>query len=219
MVLRSRPSSRTFHPRENQGVAAVPTTPRPSLPWRRSCKARALRRQCTSRPRARQRRRTTRRPLGAQRNPPRARPHERPDDDSLLRLTHARRWFHMRPVTTYHAKTVHPPASRSGAHQVGGRHDPIRRGLRRGRGNRGGVAARSLGDRGALHLRRHLVPPRSLRAAVRLALVDRAAVGVRAFGHPYLELPPLGGLVTLGILSSLGAVAGAVIATRTPKTA
>jgi ABC-2 type transport system permease protein len=29
-----------------------------------------------------------------------------------------------------------------------------------------------------------------------------------AFGHPYLELPPLGGLVTLGILSSLGAVAG-----------
>jgi ABC-2 type transport system permease protein len=40
-----------------------------------------------------------------------------------------------------------------------------------------------------------------------------------AFGHPYLELPPLGGLVTLGILSSLGAVAGAVIATRTPETA
>jgi hypothetical protein len=35
-----------------------------------------------------------------------------------------------------------------------------------------------------------------------------------AFGHPYLELPPLGGLVTLGILSSLGAVARAVIATR-----
>jgi hypothetical protein len=31
----------------------------------------------------------------------------------------------MRPVTTYRAKTVHPPASRSGAHQVGGRHDPF----------------------------------------------------------------------------------------------
>ena len=38
-----------------------------------------------------------------------------------------------------------------------------------------------------------------------------------AFGHPYLELPPLGAVVTLGILSSLGAVAGAVIATRTPE--
>lgn len=48
--------------------------------------------------------------------------------------------------------------------------------------------------------------------------IERVSV-FGAFGHPYLEVPPLGGLVTLGVLGSLGAVAGAVIATRTPKVA
>jgi ABC-2 type transport system permease protein len=50
------------------------------------------------------------------------------------------------------------------------------------------------------------------------AWIERLSV-FGALGHPYLELPQLGGLVTLGVLGSLGAVAGAAIATRTPKVA
>lgn len=76
-----------------------------------------------------------------------------------------------------------------GGSSVSGRHDPIRRGFRRGRGDRGGVAARSLGDGGALHLRRQLVPPRSLRALFDWpSWIERLPV-FGAFGNPYLAAP------------------------------
>jgi ABC-2 type transport system permease protein len=50
------------------------------------------------------------------------------------------------------------------------------------------------------------------------AWIERLSV-FGAFGHPYLELPPVGGLFTLVVLGSLGAVTAAAIATRTPKVA
>jgi hypothetical protein len=91
----------------------------------------------------------------------------------------------MRQVTTYHAKTVHPPASRSGAHQVGGRHDPF--------GAVAAIAEAWLRGRSAIvALCISAVTSYLLVLFVPLldwhSWIERLSV-LGAFGHPYLELP------------------------------
>jgi ABC-2 type transport system permease protein len=107
----------------------------------------------------------------------------------------------MRPVTSYHAKTVHPPASRSGAHQVGGRHDPFGAGF----GAVAAIAEAWLRGRSAI-VALCILAVTSYLLVLFVPLLDwpswieRLSVS-GAFGHPYLELPPLGGLVAWASLA------------------